>query len=260
MEFKKTNRRPQGRPIPRPAERRTLTSISARPELQPKLSDTDHHNTKKTSTKESNPSSQRTINIHIDFGVFTKIKRPTKVGLIAKTKALFSSRKRIGVVVFAIVIMGTIGITSAVTREQRVAEIENTQNTTDEIIENLEYQTVLPESKSISQLGGWKRVSPPDSEPVYAYSDKIGDTPISVSQQPLPESFKKGGIDNQVADLAKKFNATTTFDADTTTAYIGTSAKGPQSVIFTKNSLLILIKSQAKIDDTAWVRYVKSLN
>lgn len=259
MEFKKTNRRPQGRPIDRPAERRTLSSFTP-PESQPQSSDTNHHTVKKASTKESGPSSQKTINIHIDFGVLARIKWPTKTGLVARIKTLFSSRKRIGVAVFAIVIMGTIGITSAVAREQRVAEIEDTQNTADEIIENLEYQTVLPESKSITQLGGWKRVSPPDSEPVYAYSDKIGDTSISVSQQPLPESFKKDGIDSEVADLAKKFNATTTFDADTTTAYIGTSAKGPQSVIFTKNSLLILIKSQAKIDEPSWIRYVKSLN
>lgn len=213
-----------------------------------------------TPPKKSDTSSQKTINIHINFDGLSKLKRPTKAGVTAKTKALFSSRKRIGVAVLVIVAIGAVGVTSLISREQKIAQAENSQKSENEFIENLEYQTVLPESKSITQLGGWKRVSPPDSDPVYAFTDKIDDTIISVSQQPLPESFKQGGVDNQVADLAKKFNATTSFDAGATTAYIGTSAKGPQSVIFTKNSLLILIKSQAKIDEASWGRYIKSLN
>lgn len=261
MEFKKTSRQAQRRPVPRLAERRPLPPLTARPthasSQQPAASQPD---TSATSTKKSDTSSQKTINIHINFNGLSKLKRPSRANVTAKTKALFSSQKRIGVAVLIVVAIGTVGITSLITREQKITQAENSQKSEGELIENLEYQTVLPESKSITQLGGWKRVSPPDSEPVYAYTDRLDDTAISVSQQPLPESFKQGGVDSQVADLAKKFNATTSFDAGTTTAYIGTSAKGPQSVIFTKNSLLILIKSQANIKEDSWVRYVKSLN
>lgn len=121
------------------------------------------------------------------------------------------------------------------------------------------YSTVLPEGKSPDALGGWRRISPPENDPVFAYNDKIGDVAISVSQQPLPASFRSS-TDDKIADLAKKFNATTKVEAGRTMAYIGTSAKGPQSTILTKNDLLILIKSEKKISPTAWADYIKQLS
>lgn len=116
----------------------------------------------------------------------------------------------------------------------------------------------MPDDKAISNLGGWRQISPPGAEPVYAYVDTISNTTINVSQQPLPDSFKDD-VDSQIANMAKKFNATTKLDADDTKVYIGTSAKGPQSVIFTKNGLLILIKSQQTITDKSWIDYIQSL-
>jgi len=128
----------------------------------------------------------------------------------------------------------------------------------DGMLLKLDYQTILPSGKTITNLGGWQRVSPPESDPVYAYTDTIKGVSVSVSQQPLPDSFKDDA-DTQVTDLAKKFNATAQIDSDGVIVYIGTSAKGPQSVIFTKNDLLILIKSQQKISDTDWANYIASL-
>jgi len=126
------------------------------------------------------------------------------------------------------------------------------------IIQNTGYTTILPEGRSIVQLGGWVRVSPKDSDPVYAYADSIGGIPISVSEQPLPESFKTNSV-AKVSELAKSYNASATLAIGDTTIYIGTSAKGPQSVIFTKSNLLILIKSEKKIEDAAWSNYAASL-
>ena len=134
-----------------------------------------------------------------------------------------------------------------------------TTKTGDGTVQKLDYATILPEGSSISQLGGWKRVSPPNEDPVFAYTDTVSKVSVSVSQQPLPASFK-GDVSNKVAELAKKFNATSTIDADGTKVYIGTSAKGPQSLIFTKNNLLILIKSQGKVEDKTWQSYINSLN
>lgn len=118
------------------------------------------------------------------------------------------------------------------------------------------FSTLLPKEKPITDLGGWQRVSPPDNDPVFAYTDSIDGIKISVSQQPLPS----GMDDAQVAELAKKYNATTKLELSQPVVYIGASAKGPQSVIFTKNKLLVLIKSQGKISDEAWTNYIKSLN
>jgi hypothetical protein len=120
------------------------------------------------------------------------------------------------------------------------------------------YTTVLPTHKSIADLGGWKRVSPTASDPVYAYNDMIGTIAISVSEQPLPASFKND-TDAHIADLAKAYNATATTQVGDMIVYIGTSSKGPQSVIFTKNNLLILIKSEDQITNAAWSSYAASL-
>ena len=120
------------------------------------------------------------------------------------------------------------------------------------------YSTVLPSNKTIESLGGWSRVSPPNSDPVYAYTDTVDTVSITVSEQPLPVSFKSD-VSTKVAEVAKNFNATTKLEAKSTDFYIGTSASGPQSVIFAKNDVLILIKSQKKIDDEKWGVYIDSL-
>lgn len=120
------------------------------------------------------------------------------------------------------------------------------------------YQTVLPSGKSIDDLGGWQRISPPEGDPVFAYNDSIDGISVNVSQQPLPRSLKESP-DQWVADLAKKFNATTRISADGNPVYVGTSAKGPQSAIFRKDELLVLIKSESKIEDQSWATYARSL-
>ena len=124
------------------------------------------------------------------------------------------------------------------------------------LVEDTGFQTILPAGRSISSLGGWERISPLNTAPVYAFADTIDDVPVSVSQQPLPFS---GAIDEQVAQLASAYNATNVLQAEDIKVYIGTSAKGPQSVIFTKKDLLVLIKSQAKIENESWKRYISSL-
>jgi hypothetical protein len=75
----------------------------------------------------------------------------------------------------------------------------------------------------------------------------------------MPDSFK-GDVDGSVATFAKSYGATDVQTAGATKVYIGTNADGPQSTIFTKDNLLILIKSQGKIADKDWVSYINSLN
>lgn len=171
---------------------------------------------------------------------------------------LTSKQQRVttGLVVVAVFALGAVIV---FTQQQAFTKEESGSDQSKELIENIEYQTILPEGKSIDKLGGWKRVSPEGQTPVYAYVDKIGEASISVSQQPLPGSFI-GKVDKEVAQLAKSYGATTELQADETKVYVGTSAKGPQSVILSKNSLLIMIKSQKQIDNSAWVEYIKGLN
>ncbi len=252
MEFKKPTRHSTRQPKLDMLVRRPTPS-NPHPVRHPAPVD-DAHTPPATTPAQPPRVTPNTIDININFGGLS-----SKIAAIAQIRSLPVTKKTI--VVASIILLVTTGIVIAGFTIRHHTVTNNTSDNSDpnKAIENLEYQTVLPEGKSISELGGWKRVSPPKSDPVFAYADKIGDTPISVSQQPLPESFKDN-IDNQVAELAKKFNATTKIDAGSTKVYIGTSTKGPQSVILTKNNLLILIKSQKKIDDKSWTKYADSLN
>jgi len=121
-----------------------------------------------------------------------------------------------------------------------------------------QYQTVLPSSKTIKDLGGWKKLTPPNSNPFYTYADTIDGVAVNVSQQQLPPSFQ-ANTNQKVAELAKSYNATSRLTVGGLTIYIGISAKGPQSVIFTKDNLLLFIQSERKISDQAWKAYITSL-
>jgi hypothetical protein len=181
------------------------------------------------------------------------------MSVAALFRGLFSTKRSIIATCIAAVILISVSVAASSVHQQNLAKKASASGDQHKILENLEYQTVLPDNKSIDSLGGWKRVSPPNTDAVYAYIDAIDGIAISVSQQPLPASFKDDS-DGQVAELAKKFDATDKLTAGDTKVYYGTSAKGPQSVIFTKNGLLILMKSQAKIDPNSWAKYIKSLN
>lgn len=119
------------------------------------------------------------------------------------------------------------------------------------------YQTALPKDHAISALGGW--ASPPDSPPVFTYTDQISGATLHVSEQQLPASFKANPT-SSVAQMATQFGATDKVITGSTTVYIGTSVKGPQSVIFVKNNLLILVRTDKTIPDSAWQSYAANLS
>ena len=96
------------------------------------------------------------------------------------------------------------------------------------------------------------------SYPIFSYNDTVEDVAISVSQQPLPDSFK-GNVSAQVKQLAESYSATTVIEAGGTDVYIGRSARGPQSLIFAKNDTLLLIKSQNTISQAEWIKYINNL-
>lgn len=134
-----------------------------------------------------------------------------------------------------------------------VATLLIINNRESSIVYDTGYRTILPGDTSIQELGGWQRTSPKEADPAYTYKDTLDGVAILVSQQPLPRSVN-------VEEMAKGFNATEVIQAERTKVFLGTSAKGPQSVIFAKDNLLILIKSQKQINNDSWLRYINSLN
>lgn len=170
-----------------------------------------------------------------------------------KSRLVFNKKTIIIASAIVVVIISFIAVTVAINTHKAT-----NSNGNNESADSPDYQTILPNGESINKLSGWTRISPPGKDPVYAYVDKIGSTPITVSEQPVPASFKDN-IDTQVAQLAKAYSATDQLDASGTKVYIGTSVKGPQSVIFEMDGLLILMKSQQKVADNDWIKYIQSL-
>lgn len=120
------------------------------------------------------------------------------------------------------------------------------------------FQAVLPANVAIEDLGGWQKLTPPSGDAYFVFTDEINSVRIQVSQQPMPSSFKANPTE-KIAEMARAYNATETFDVHGTKVYLGNSVKGPQSVIFTRKNVLVLINSDKKIEDAAWVNYIKSL-
>lgn len=175
--------------------------------------------------------------------------------------AIIPKRFKIITTLIIVIALALGGYYIYISRPTQVAN--NTDNEKTDITQVLkqgtpEYQTVSPTNKKINDLGGWTRISPNNTDPVYAYADKIGDVTINVSQQPLPETFKIN-TEQQIENLSQGTNALEKIAVGNIIVHIGTSAKGQQSVIFTENGLLILIKSNAPIASDQWIKYINSL-
>lgn len=180
-----------------------------------------------------------------------------------KTKLhILKTPKRIWIIVIAIIILILTGLIfylqSSPTSTSVGQNVDPDNKTIDTGADSNQpkYKTVAPSGIDIGQLGGWTRVSPINSNPVFAYVDHIGNIPIRVSQQPLPDEFRHGNTESQIDQLAVGYDKITVGNIS---VHIGTSSKGPQFVIFSKNDLLILITSNTKITNDQWAHYVSSL-
>ncbi len=120
------------------------------------------------------------------------------------------------------------------------------------------YKTILPAGRTISYYGGWTRVSPEGRNTVYAYPDSIDGVPVSVSQQPIPDNFQDAPAES-VKDLAASFQANEKITADNTTVYLSTLNNGSQMIIFTKDDVLVFIRSEQVVTNQSWVAYINSL-
>ena len=120
-----------------------------------------------------------------------------------------------------------------------------------------EFTVLKPSDRDIAALGGYAKISPEGAPPVYAYVDEINGIRIRVSQQELPSNIKRDS--KELEKLANDFNANRNTFTDNNTIYIGESTKGPQSLIFRHDDLLVLISSDNKISDEAWKAYIQLL-
>ncbi len=139
-----------------------------------------------------------------------------------------------------------------------VSDVQGVQSETPKIKTSVtpDFATLIPKGKDIQALGGYARVSPENSAAAYAYRDSMNDVPIIVTQQKKPESLSD---QLKIENLAKAYNATKQVQVDGTVVYLGKSEKGPQSAIFVKDDLLVLVKAEQEITDIYWVEYIGNL-
>lgn len=91
-----------------------------------------------------------------------------------------------------------------------------------------------------------------------SYADKIGLINIRVSEQPLPNSFKPD-VEAKLAEFAKYNYYNQQLNVGNIKVYTGMSIKGVQSVVFTKNNILIFIRADQKVADKSLTDYINSL-
>lgn len=121
------------------------------------------------------------------------------------------------------------------------------------------FTPALPQGKTIEQLNGWQKLTPPSGgTSYYAYNDTLAGVSIVVSQQVLPGKIKNNP-DNEMADIARATNLSVKLKANDTLVYLGNNAKGPQSLMFVKNGLLFNIKSWSEIQNADWIGYINAL-
>lgn len=114
------------------------------------------------------------------------------------------------------------------------------------------FNALTPNSKNVT----WSHLDSPNGDSFYVYTDTINGSSIRVTEQKLPAHLADK---DQLSELAKSYNANRTITAGDITVYIGSTTKGQQSVLFTTQSLLIMITSDSILNDHQWTSYITSL-
>lgn len=119
-----------------------------------------------------------------------------------------------------------------------------------------EYKTLTPNGDITDTTS--QKINYDPQKKVASFTDKINGYEVTVSMQPIPDTFKPAIGDN-VKKVAEQFAANTVLSVDNGAAYLGTSPKGPQSFVGYRGDLLVFMTSLQKIDDKAWADYFNSL-
>ncbi len=194
-----------------------------------------------------------TVSIHISIPKFRALKANFKTlfaRIISFSKGL---DKKILVGGAAVFVIGIGGISFALLYDGKNPDDKPAVLAGSTEKANFEYS--LPDGDATGADGEIKYDS---TKNIVNFKDEIGGVPITISQQPLPSSFKDD-TDAKVKKLAEDFSATKTIATANPTAYIGTSIKGPQTVIFSKKDLLVFIQSTKVIEDRDWAEYITNL-
>ncbi len=123
-------------------------------------------------------------------------------------------------------------------------------------VQEPEFDAILPDGKKEETESG--KIGYDPAKRVASFTDTIGNVPITISQQPLPANFKDNP-DEELKKLAENFSANEVIMESNPKAYLGTSVKGPQTVVFHKKGVLVFIQSASQVEKTDWAAYITKL-
>jgi hypothetical protein len=118
-----------------------------------------------------------------------------------------------------------------------------------------EFDTVLPQSRDIKK----EQIFYDPVRKFAKYDDEVDTVKVTISQQPLPEAFKSDPA-GKVKSLAEGFSATEKLSVGQQDMYYGRSEKGPQTLILSKNNVLIFIATTQPVEKEALKLYASDLN
>jgi hypothetical protein len=202
-------------------------------------------------SKNQTNTETRPITITVSIPAF---RVPKKISAIPKKPIL------IGLAVVMVVVVGFALLNQTDNDTNRADSNGQVQGAVDSgISTNVKpsFPVLTPNGKGVDDLGGFAKINPPGKPDVYVFTDNLSGTPIKVSQQKAPEDLLTDPT--KVSEIAKQFNATKTFDAGEFTVYNGISIKGPQSLVYTKGDLLVLIVADKELPSATWVDYISNL-
>ena len=92
------------------------------------------------------------------------------------------------------------------------------------------------------------------------YIDSLDGTNFTVTQQLVTEEIVQAG-DDQVENLARAMPipATGVIQIDDTTVFVGISEQNRQALLFTKENVLLFIRTEGLINESSWVGYITRL-
>jgi hypothetical protein len=106
--------------------------------------------------------------------------------------------------------------------------------------------------------GGTSQTRYDGTHNVYSFSDTLNNTAIIVSQQPIPANFNSAAA--AVTKVAASLDATEPVPISSGTAMVATDTKAnSQTVVFTKDNLLVFIQSPFTHSSAEWEAYINGL-
>lgn len=188
------------------------------------------------------------VSIHISVPRLKKLSLPQKLPTLPRNLTY----KQLAISMSALLVIALMGAITLHIRHNRMKNPETT-GVLSAADQKPNFDTLTPGQSTKASSQKYDSV-----KKVASFTDVIGGVDITISQQPLPDALKKD-TDAQVKKLAEGFSANEVLSTANPTAYLGTSVKGPQTVIFAKNNLLVFIQSTKKIDNHDWAEYITNL-